>query len=311
MRRIEYEQLRRTSLVAGLLLFAIAGCSSGTNPPPSVQRSTNGSYNYSLIVANIRPLDTTTGQYVLWLKMIDDTTWYSKPLTFWTVGKNNLDFQGTISLPRTPDSINIAYVSIEPMVLPSAPSSVLMAGTVSPVHDTAMSDLSTSAPGAVGNYSLAQASVIFTTRSSDTNRARQEFYLMHFLNGLAAPSALNMPVPLSGWVYGIWVLDSNFYPKHKFFYGWFRNADSASSKWVAGEYPFPGGFEPPPMNDPGARIEVTLEPQFAITNDKPAGPSPLTLLWAQLRTFIDFNDTLVLSNVWNSTAPEGKLTITN
>ncbi len=292
-----------------LILLIIAGCSSGTNPPlTSSSQNPSGTYHFSLNVTNILPLNTATGKYVLWVKMLGDSTWYVKPLNYWTVGVGSLNFQDTIQLPRTLDSIGSAYVSIEPMALPAMPSDILMSGTFDSVLDTA--NLSFANTGAVGNYSSAGASVIFTTQSSDTNQARREFYLMKFVNGLPTATAMNMPVPPLGWAYGLWVLDSNFYPIHEFFYGWFRNADSASSEWGAAQYQFPGGFEPPALTDPGARLEVTMEPEFSVLANKPKGPSPLTILWMQLRRFIDLNDTASLANAWNVTGPEGKLAIT-
>ena len=227
---------------------------------------------------------------------------------FWTAGSNFLDFQGTIPLPRTQDSIETAYVSIEPMMRGSQPSNILMEGTFRPLTDSAA--LSSAANGAIGDYSRAHAIVTFTTASSDTNRAKQEFYLMRLVQGVPMASAADLPSPPVGWAYGLWVLDSNFYPKHDFFYGWFRTADSASSEWMPGEYSFPGGFYAGrPLNDPGARIEITLEPEFAVTHNNPAGPSPLVILSAPLPRFINVNDTLALSNAWNSSELEGQLSI--
>lgn len=294
----------RALSVLWFILLCLAGCSSGTNPPPSIpQPLPNGTYNYVLDVSNLRPLDTTSGQYVLWLKMIDDTMWHSKSLNFWRAKTGFLEFAGQIQLPSAPDSIQTVEISVEPMAVPPSPSSLLLTGSFYQDSSTLSS--------VVGDYSDAGASVIFTTQSSDTNRSKQEFYLMRFVNGLHTATAMNMPAPPNGWTYGLWVLDSNFYPKHRFFYGWFRNADSSSSEWKPGEFQFPGGFNPAPMNDPGARLEVTLEPQFAIQSNRPNAPSPLTILWSQLRRFIDFNDSLTLVNSWHATEPEGKLTITN
>jgi hypothetical protein len=288
-------------------MSVFAGCTSNTPPQSNSKQLPVGTYSYQLNVANIRVLDTISGQYVLWLRILGDTTWYAKPLTYWTVGSGSLDFLGTISLPHTPDSIDTALVSIEQISLPSSPTSILMTGTFYSGADTAYMSMANA--GGAGNYSSATASVIFTTRSSDTNRAKSEFYLMDFIKGVPTSSASNIPVPPPGWSYGLWVLDSNFYPLHKFFYGAFTNPDSSDSSPQTDEFPFPGGFNPAPLNDPGARLEVTLEPDFAISGNHPAGPSPLTILWAQLRRFIDYNDTLNLQNAWSFSAPHGILKV--
>ena len=294
------------------LLLAVAGCSSSTPPPaPALQPPPSaGTYNYDLNVMNILPLDTASGQYVLWLRMYGDTAWYATPLTYWTVGYGSLDFMGTIMLSHAPDSIERAFVSIEPPTLsghslPAHPTSILMTGAFDSISDSVA--MSAANAGGVGNYSQAAASVIFTTKTSDTDRAKSEFYLMDFVNGVPTPSATNVPIPPRGWSYGLWVLDSNFYPMHKFFYGFFTNPDSLDSEPANAEYPFPGGYQPPPLDDPGARLEVTLEPDFAVQGNHPFGPSPLTVLWGQLRRFIDYNDTLHLNNVWSTSAAEGGL----
>ncbi len=294
--------------MGGAIALIVGGCHNATTPPSTPPSTpTPGTYNYSLNVANIRPLDTASGQYVLWLKMRNDTAWYSKPLTYWTVGYGSLDFLGTISLPASPDSIETAYVSMEPKIFSRSPTSVLMIGTFYPGVDSA--GMSSSYSGAIGDYAQAQATAVFTTKSSDTNRARQEFYLMRLMGGVPLPSATNMPIPPAGWSYGLWVLDSNFYPLHKFFYGAFRSPDSSDLNPQNEEYPFPGGYNPAPLNDPGARLEVTLEPNYAIQTNRPNGPSPLTVLWGPLKMFINFNDSLPLENAWGSSALQGVLRI--
>jgi hypothetical protein len=256
-------------------------------------------------VANIRALDSESGQYVLWLRMRGDTAWFAKQLTYWTVGAGSLDFLGIIALPHMPDSIERAFVAIEPPHIPDSPTSILMAGAFDSIGDSA--SMSTVNEGGVGDYSKARASVIFTTQSTDTNRAKSEFYLMDVIGGVPSSSVSNLPIPPQGWDYGLWVLDSNFYPLHKFFYGAFAKADSSDSKSRNDEFPFPGGFNPAPLTDPGARLEVTLEPNFAVQSNHPNGPSPFIILWTPLRRFIDYNDTLNLRNVWSTSAPHGIL----
>ena len=72
----------------------------------------------------------------------------------------------------------------------------------------------------------------------------------------------------------------------------------------------PWWIQPPPLNDPGAKLEVTLEPTFELQNGKLANPSPFVALYTQLQRFINFDQSLQLTNVWNTSAPSGTLTIT-
>ncbi|HZK75535.1 MAG TPA: hypothetical protein VFD13_01390 [Candidatus Kapabacteria bacterium] len=291
-----------------MMIYVYAGCSSSTPPQSNPkQPKSAGTFNYQLNVANIRALLTLSGQYVLWLRMLGDTAWYAQPLTYWTVGSNSLDFLGTISLAHAPDSIETVFVSIEPPTVAASPTSILMTGTFDSTGDSA--SMSATNVGGAGDYSKAKASVIFTTKSPDTNQAKSEFFLMDFIRGVPTASVSNLPIPPHGWAYGLWVLDSNFYPLHKFFYGTFTNPDSSDFNPTSTDYPFPGGYNRRPLNDPGARLEVTLEPSFAVRGNHPAGPSPLTLLWVRLRQFIDYNDTLPLANAWASSAPHGILKI--
>jgi hypothetical protein len=282
-----------------ILLQCFIGCSSTVVPQPGD--------SYTLHVANLRPLDPTSGKYVLWVQMRGSSSWYSAALGSPQMLQDSLDFSGGITIPEPPDSIASAYVSIEPSVVPTSPTSILMAGAFNGMSGSA--SLSTTNAGGVGNFSVAQATATFTTKSSDTTLAKNEFYLLRFMNGTPEASCSNFPAAPKGWSYGLWVVDSNFLPLHQFFYGAFTNPDSSDTNPMNTDYPFPGGFNPAPLNDPGAQLEVTLEPSFAVVGSNPGGPSPLHILSGQLFTYIYFNDTLALQNSWSSSAPSGMLTI--
>jgi hypothetical protein len=160
---------------------------------------------------------------------------------------------------------------------------------------------------AVGDFSALKGSVLFTTTSSDTNRARSEFYLMQMNGGVPSASLKNLPEPPHGWRYGLWVLDSNFIPMHRFFYGTFTSATGHDSDSLHDAFAFPGGYNPASLADPGGRLEVTLEPDVAIRNGKPVAPSPIALLYMRLQRFITLNQTVDLTNVWASSTPRGVL----
>jgi hypothetical protein len=281
------------------LLLCYTGCSSTVVPQPG--------NSYTLHVANLQPLDSTGSQYVLWVQFHGSSTWYSTALGHPQMVGDSLDFSGSITLPQSHDSIAEAYVSMEPSVIPASPSSILIAGAFNGSSSSAV--LTTANAGGVGNFSQAQATATFTTKSSNTILAENEFFLMRFVNGVPEPSCTNLPNAPKGWNYGLWVIDTNFYPPHRFFYGSFTNPDSSDTDPTSSDYPFPGGFNSAPLNDPGAQLEVTLEPSIAVAGNDPKGPSPVVILSGQLFSYLNLNDTLALQNSWQSSAPSGRLNI--
>ena len=293
-------------IIPFLTFFFLAGCSSDSITPESTSLPV-GSYYYHFESANLRTLDTSNGRYVLWLHILGAPSAMSVPLIDGKYSNDSLVFSGTVKLPVNLDSLLDDYVKIEPPSSIGLPSTPLMTGQFQ--SDSGFSFLSTTNAEGIGDFSKAAGSVIFTTKSSDTSRAQQEFYLMKFVNGVPTSSMSNLPSPPVGWLYGLWVLDSSFYPVHKFFYGWFGNANSPGSDSSNAEFPFPGGYNPAPLNDPGGTLELTLEPDFSISGNKPAGPSPIILLSLELRQFIYFNQSIQFQNVWGTSAPAGILKI--
>ena len=288
-----------------LLLLTLVSCTSTIAPTSTF------TYHFQLPVANLHRLDAAHEQYVLWLKMRTDNgiVWNAVQLAVTNLGVNDsLIWTGDLTLHEPSDSIERAVLSIEPPVIPATPSSKLIAGAFIGGSLNSAS-LTTSDSEGIGDYSTASGSVLFTTKSSDTNRAKSEFYLMQINNGIPAASLQNLPLPKAGWVYGLWVLDSNFYPLHQFFYGSFANAAGPDTDPTNEGFPFPGGFRPAPLNDPGAKLEITLEPSFAVQNNTPSGPSSIPILWLQLQRFIDFNESLGLQNSWSGATPSGTLSI--
>jgi hypothetical protein len=296
------------ALAISFLVFSVfEGCRSASAPaePSSIP---TGLYNYQFEAANLQSLGDSYGQYFLWLRMIGDSTAiFSVPLTNPKQSNDSLVFSGIIKLPHNPDSILSAVVSIESGTLPSGPTSTLMAGQFQ--SDSGYSFLSGTNAGAAGDYSNAIGSVVFTTKSADTSRAQKEFYLMKFVNGVPISSMSNLPIAPVGWRYGLWVIDSSFYPIHKFFYGSFTNPNGPGSDSIKAEFPFPGGYNPAPLNDPGASLKVTLEPEFSVAGNKPTGPSPVTILSLELPQFIYFDQSIQFQNVWSGSAPAGILRI--
>ncbi len=296
------------NLAAVALLFALGSCTHSDSPPattPPVVLPT-GSYNFHLSVHNGRPLDSAVSRYVLWLEH-RDSSWQAVPLSFWYVGHtpDTMGFQGVVK--TSADSIMRVVLSVESSSSASKPTVSLLDGAfVAGTTNAATLSLSNS----IADCSNAAGTVLFTTNSADTNRAKQEFYLMEVKNGVNISSITGLPVPRAGWVYGLWVLDSGFYPIHKFFYGYFTDVNGPGSIPSNSGFPFPGGFNPAPLNDAGAKLEVTLEPEFSVKSNHPAGPSPMVVLSAQLTRFINYNETKQFTNVWSSSAARGVLTLT-
>ena len=281
----------------------IGGCSQ-TYTPPAAFVLPPGTYTYQLHATNLKWVDTTSAKYVLWVQMLGNSIWYSAVLDSANVV---LDSPGYIALPHPPDSIASVTLSLEPSAVGTSPTSIVMTGVFN-ISDSSTT-LRTTNTGGVGDFSQALATATFTTKSSNTNLADNEFYLLRFMNGVPEPSCTNLPIAPNRWSYGLWVLDTNFYPTHEFFYGAFTNSDSSDTNPMNADYPFPGGFNPAPLNDPGAQLEVTLEPSFVVAGNKPTSPSPLLILSGQLFTFLYFNDTLALQNTWSSSVPTGTVTV--
>jgi hypothetical protein len=299
----------RAIVFAGFLatiLFAGCGESStedNKRPPAPPPPSKDTAKFFTLSVDNLRPLDTASGQYVLWIKGPGDSALrLAKRLDFWTRPGGLMTFSGSILVGK-PDSLSEVLVSIEPMQTPASPSNQLIKGT----YDRSQAAYILTTDSTVGDFSAISGSVLFTTASSDTNRARSEFYLMRLNASTPTASLNNLPVLPTGWHYGLWVLDSNFIPRHRFFYGLFSQAEGHDSDSSHDAFAFPGGYNPASLTDPAGRIEITLEPDIAIKNGKPVAPSPITLLYLRLQRFITLNQTIDLTNVWASSAPRGTL----
>lgn len=295
-------------LAPTLLATALVGCSASNTPPP-VEAPTTPTLKYRLTVQNLRPIDTSYEQYVLWLRVKPSEGWVSISLSTGQRANTGgaLTFSSTLQAADSTDSIDSAILSIEPLTIPQTPTSILITGAVA--RDTGL----LSSTGA-GDFSLAAGSALFTTRSSDTNRAKNEFYLMHMAaTGTPTASITGLPRAPAGWIYGLWVLDSNFFPPHQFLYGYFSNSNGPDSNATNASYPFPGGYNPAPLTDGGARIVVTLEPITHFSAPRPkrswviSVPSPIEIMSAQLRRFISFGDTIQFQNVWSASAPTGTL----
>ena len=261
--------------VAGLLL--IAGCSSSNDAPaPHKGIATLSLKHYSA-------LDSTRVQYVLWLR--SNGEWQGYPLPS---SSSDSTFHISISSIGPIDS---AKLSIEARTLPNAPTSVISAATIT--SNIAMLTSKETLP----DLSQAVAVATFTTAATDTDRAKHEFYLMHQGAGDSRASVKNLPVPPSGWRYGIWVINANFVPAQNLFFGSFVSPQGASPDAFATSFNFPGGYYAGNFLSEGASIVVTLEPSANLA-PRPHHGAPFAIMQGELHRFINRNDTVALSDVW-------------
>lgn len=294
--------MRYRSLIGlWLLTSLIASCSNDTSTQPNAGGSSSDRYFYTLNFDHLKYLPA--GQsYVLWSKQSGDAGWtFLDTLGYNVHNGDSVKYSANIHLKVDPAKIDRVLLSIEPTSKAyTVPTTQLIGGPFEAGPRSAQ--LTVVDSSGVGRYLQTSAAITFTTLSSDTNRAKSEFYLMTFKGGKATPSAQNLPAPKSGWTYALWVVDPNFFPPHQFYYGSFNDPNGPDSQTQPGDYPLPGGYRPSPLTDPGASILLTLEPGFGLAKSH-TEPSQFVLLEASLKRFINYNESIVMDNVTQSTLP--------
>lgn len=291
---------RSRSIWAIGLLVLLASCGEDTPSQPKPP-GTSGSpvYHYKFLAEHIHFLGTT-GKYIVWMKFEGDSSYTLRvPLLAFFYGyPDSMKFEGDVTLPHSLDSLRSILLSAEPDTSASLPTAPLLSGAWSG------NPAFLSASATVPNVSQAHASVTFATASSDTSRAKHEFYLMTISSGERQPSAIDLPRAPTGWRYALWVTDSGFEPKHLFYYGSFADPTRIDDDTTAGDLPYPGGYRPPSLEDPGAQILMTLEPTWRLTA-RPSGPFPVNLFHLQLKRFLHYEETLPMANVTETGLPHG------
>ncbi|HEY3876083.1 MAG TPA: hypothetical protein VGM92_11445 [Candidatus Kapabacteria bacterium] len=292
--------------MALIVSYVMFGCSSTSSVPPALPKSvdTSTTHRYQLIL----PSSFTThsdGNWYLWVRAIGDSTYYSVELDSSIIVSDSREYFGNITIPHALDSLSDAKISEETSANPKTPGRVLLSGQYSSLQS--IFALSTNNVPGISGLSSASGMVTFTTLSNDTTRAKNEFYLLHFVNGVALPGS-TLPGAPAGWRYGLWVIDTDFFPYHQFFYGFFTRSDSANLDPTNLDYPLPGGYNEALLTDPGATLEVTLEPALDPVG-RPSAPSTLVIFQGKLSEFIFLNETLALQNVWAQHETSGMLSI--
>jgi len=159
----------------------------------------------------------------------------------------------------------------------------------------------------LGSFSSLQGSIVFTSPLADTLAYTHEFYLMNYKD--KTPALQSLPLPSTGWKYGLWVEDSAFTPHEYFFYGLFSSPFGHDSDSANDRYGFPGGWKPQQMNVGNGSIFVTLEPLFYGDSLKYKGPSAFTLLRFDRLRFINKNQNYPMINIAAYNIPNGTLVL--
>lgn len=297
---------KRWIVAAALLGSGLFACTNDPAPTPEPQPTAKNSVSYTLYAHNFR--DVRPGESLhLWAIFNGETEWthMSKLEMPRLYADDSSRLAGRFKFAREIDQISKIMISIETVDSPKTPGSKLIAGSYA--NNTAT--LRASDADGVGDYSAITASIIFTSRSSDPSRYLKEFYFAELVNGELKPSIKSLPTPPEGWKYAIWYSDSNFYPEHKFFYGFLNSPSLPDSRNSKDTYPLPGGFEGPQLNRLGAHLYVTLEPPTLQNQLTQVGPSTYSVLFGELPKKLLPDQTLPMINVDSTGFPVVKFSL--
>lgn len=247
-------------------------------------------------------------RYILWGLHSGDSHWTRLsrlPISSIFRGDSTI-INLSLKLERSLDNVTDFGVSIELVDSPAVPGPFLMRGAR---IDSTKADLGQSELQGLDALDEASGSLVFQTRSSDTLRYLREFYFATQTGSDLKPSISGLPALPTGWKYGIWVIDSNYFPHHRFFYGFLQDATGPDSRSGKDSYPLPGGFEGPQLSRPAGSIRVTVEPPTLAGQIPSAGPAPYAIWYARLPKTITRGQTLELQNISRVSFPTGRLYI--
>lgn len=300
------------SLLGGTLGL-VGGCkNTATTEPGFTEDSLR--YTVALFTHHLYPLSSGR-HYELWFKFDKESNWKDiGPVSVMRLYAQDSSIIGASfksGLGQSKPSevlISVETDTTSGMVpLERQPSAKLLWGSVN-AGDTSGSTAMTGVNG-IGIYGKnISGKAIFTTTSSDTSQAKHEFYLAKKQGSDLVASLQNLPTTSPEWRYALWVIDSNFYPVHRFFFGTFTNGNGHDSDSANDHYPFPGGYTGAAINSAGNQILVTLEPTFDLVHLQKFGPSPFTVLKTRLMQFISYNQENDLTNVTSTGIPSATLT---
>ena len=284
-----------------LYCYILSGCDSVSKPADDGGGTKDTIYkiDYEFGVKNLRPLRNGES-YALWVRKAPESEWQlasdSKFNNFPV--RDSTTIYGSFTSKIDPDHIREALVTIELTKTPVSPGIALLKGTIAGrVGPMTMSHL--------GDFSKTTGGLTFTSPEGDTDDYKHEFYLM---KPGAQPSISFLPTLNSGWRYGIWVADYEFFPYHEFLYGLFDRAAGHDSDSGTDAYEFPGGQKKQPLDVPTGRIIVTLEPPLYGDSLRYKGAELLYVL--QLNRFVNIerDKFYAMSNVSGIWLPSGRIT---
>jgi hypothetical protein len=294
--------------VVVLLLLLLVGCRHDTpvqtTPPPTTH---TGEITYTVYAQDLRaPRANET--YLLWIRPTGTTDLIKLAELvvdkYKLHGPDSLVLTGKTNLKDSLLPYDEALISLEPDTSVTKPGSVLMLGAA---NGAGIFDMDPATEGAVADLRFTTASATFGTRSADTTRSHHEFYLADLSGSTPISTLANLPNIGFGWHYAIWVTDSFYSPLHLFYYGAFLHPNGHDSDSTNDSFAFPGGFEPPSLDNTHAKIEITVEPDFHLANVKALGPSPFPILEGAIPINVYSRLVVSLTNVVSRGLPKARL----
>ncbi|MFI5264331.1 MAG: hypothetical protein ACHQM6_07440 [Candidatus Kapaibacterium sp.] len=294
------------------ICLTVSGCTknysteSTTVPPPQTLDSMSYQFN-AFGIQSMR-----TGEFMaLWVKITPDTAWrFVSILTLrYRYPDDSVLLVGKFYNNKPIDSLKDVIITLEQTTKPQTPGLLLAHARVF-LLDSAKTHMSISldARPVLGDFSLLQGSLVFTSPLPDTTAYTHELYLMNFQGSQQTPSLLSLNQLPAGWKYGVWAVDTNFTPHESFFYGLFTSPQGHDNDSANDHYPYPGGWKPQRMDVAGGSIIVTLEPEFYGDSLKFKAPSPFILLeFKRIRNILK-NNNYPMKNVSVNTIPSGIIT---
>jgi hypothetical protein len=296
--------------VKQLFLFLLAcvvltGCSE--KPPVEPPTDTTYIVNYRILARNIIPLRTRE-YYCLWVKEAPDTVFrfISDSVLHVYYPFDSSQYFGRFEVKNSIDSLKEVLLTIERTKNPSAPGLVMMSGIVERQFNSVLGkDSIYSVLGSTSFDSMLNTSgmLTFTSKSTDPEAYKKEFYFLRFAGPTFIPSIESLPYPPDGWKYATWAYDKDFFPSHQFLYGLFDAARGHDSDSVNDAYEFPGGAKPQSQEVASGLIMVTLEQSFYGDSLRFVGPAPYRILQFERRRYITPDQPYTMSNVAGFSLP--------
>jgi hypothetical protein len=296
-------QLLGAILLSCLLVSLFVGCDTETDPPIKEDPdSTLHRIDFEFRVWNLRPL--RDGEYYsLWVKQRPETAWRLASDTNFNrfALRDSTSIFGRFQSPHRSDSIYEMMVTIELTKRPTIPGTPFLKGSV--IRDTGYFSMAH-----LGDFSKTQGGLTFTSLSADTAAFKKEFYLMKLEGNTPQQALKNLPRLHSGWRYGIWSADYEFFPYQEFLYGLFDDSVGHDSEPEDDAFPFPGGAKKQRLDLPSGRIIVTLEPPLYGDSLRYKGAELLYVLQLNRFVGIEKDKFYVMPNVSGDWLPYGRIT---